>query len=97
MSEQTTDRQLPITQIDELWAIASKRWGDPGRRTPPPDPRFRELREHLGKIEALFAKDKGREDRPIGTSIPKKKIGRKITVDYDDDDGDDPLNDEIPF
>lgn len=93
MSEQIPERQLPITQIDELWAIASKRWGDPGRRTPPPDPRFRELREHLGKIEALFSKDKGpTDDRPLGTSIPKKKIGRKITVDYDDD-----LDEEIPF
>lgn len=91
MSEQTTDRQLPITQIDELWAIASKRWGDPGRRTPPPDPRFRELREHLGRIEALFAKDK--DDKPLGMSIPKKKIGRKISVEYDDED----LGDEIPF
>lgn len=51
MSEQ---RKVAITQIDDIWQIASTRWGDPGRRTPRPDPRFEKLRTHLNEIEKLF-------------------------------------------
>lgn len=86
MSE--VDRQLPITQIDELWAIAEKRWGSAGRRTPPPDPRFGELRTHLGKIEQLFAKDKVTTSAPVdrGFKSPKRKMAvADDELDYDDD------------
>lgn len=92
MSEPVTDRQLPITQIDELWAIASKRWGDPGRRTPPPDPRFRELREYLGKIETLFSKDKEQKSVPIDRGFKTK---RKMAIADPEDDFDE--DSEIPF
>ncbi len=90
MTEQQVDRQMPITQIDELWAIAEKRWGSAGRRTPAPDPRFRELREYLEKIEKLFSKDKEQLPLPVDRSFksPKRKIAAHQMVDDDD---------EIPF
>lgn len=94
MSEPKIDRQLPITQIDELWQIASKRWGDPGRRTPPPDNRFTELRGYLTKIEGLFEKDKVFEPKSPSTNrFGKRKIAPSgyDSSEYSADD------DEIPF
>lgn len=91
---ETTGREMPITQIDELWAIAEKRWGSAGRRNPPPDPRFNELRQALGKVESLFAKDKDREKSSgLGEKL-SKPVKRKIATPIDDDDYD---PDEIPF
>ena len=82
-------RDLGVPQVEEIWELAKKRWGDPGRRTPPPDKRFIELREILSKLEKLLTPE-------VKTIVPssrdfgqKIKVKRQIVSDFDDD--------EIPF
>lgn len=86
-----SERQLPITQIDELWKVASTRWGDPGRRNPPPDKRFAELRDYLNKIEKLFGIDVPKTSHPLEVQWPKKALKRKIEAPIDDEDDDPPF------
>lgn len=50
-------RKIAVNQLDEIWKVAADRWGDPGRRTPAPDPRFEQLRRHLNQIEVLFGQN----------------------------------------
>lgn len=90
-------RKLAITQLDEIWSIAAKRWGDPGRRTPKPDPKFEQLRSHLTGIEQLFGQNSSMA-HPAVTSV-KRKIEVRRGVSSDDDEFDEMLNSPVapPF
>lgn len=96
--EQTKEakRQMPITQIDELWDIARSRWGDPGRRHPPPDKRFDKLRTALKDLETIFDIKDGVDkfaESYSASPAPRRKI-KEMNV-FDDPGEDD--DDTIPF
>lgn len=57
MTDGQPKRKIAVNQLDEIWKVAADRWGDPGRRTPAPDPRFEQLRRHLNNIETLFGQN----------------------------------------
>lgn len=77
MTANQPQRKIAVTQLDEIWQVAASKWGDPGRRTPAPDPRFEQLRRHLNNIELLFGQNMTEAPALPNMAHPAVKVAMK--------------------